>query len=145
MDSSVRGLEKAKRLAVEKSVTVDFRQADIDQWDWSPETYDNVVAVFIQFSPPEMRQRVFDGIRRTLKPGGILLLHGYTPKQVEYGTGGPPNPENMYTKALLTRSFAEFEILRLEEYEAEIAEGTGHKGHSALIDFIGRKPTEANR
>jgi len=25
-------------------------------------------------------------------------------------------------------------------YDAEIAEGTGHAGMSALIDYIGRKP-----
>ena len=29
------------------------------------------------------------GMRRALKPGGLLIIQGYTRKQLEYGTGGP--------------------------------------------------------
>ncbi len=49
-----------------------------------------VVAIFIQFAPPADRAMIFAGMKRTLKPGGMLLLHGYRPEQVDYGTGGPP-------------------------------------------------------
>ena len=67
------------------------------------------------------------------------MLHGYTPKQVEYRTGGPSNPENMYTAPLLADRFGDMEILHLEEYEREVQEGQGHSGLSALIDLIARK------
>ena len=46
----------------------------------------------------------------------------------------------MYTADLLRRAFASFEILHLKDYEAEIDEGPGHSGHSALIDLVARKP-----
>ena len=76
----------------------------------------------------------------TLKPGGVLMLHGYRPEQLAYGTGGPRAEENLYTEALLRESFAELEILALESYDREIDEGVGHSGMSALIDLVARKP-----
>jgi len=60
-----------------------------------------VVAIFIQFAGPGLRARIFAGIKRALRPGGLLLLQGYRPKQLEYRTGGPPLVENLYTEELL--------------------------------------------
>jgi cyclopropane fatty-acyl-phospholipid synthase-like methyltransferase len=140
MDASPVGLAKAERLAGQRGVSIDFRQADLLTWTWEPDAYDLVVAVFFQFLGPDDRATVFDGIRRTVRPGGRLLLHGYRPEQVDYGTGGPPLRENMYTEDLLREAFAGFEIERLESYDTEIVEGTGHAGMSALIDLVARKP-----
>jgi SAM-dependent methyltransferase len=140
MDSSDVGLAKARRLADARGVAVDFRLADIDAWDWAPDAWDAVVAVFIQFAGPAMRRRIFEGIRRTLRPGGVLLLHGYAPRQVDYGTGGPPSRENMYTVPMLEQAFAGWEFLRLADYDAEIDEGAGHSGRSALVDLVARRP-----
>ncbi|MEZ5565402.1 MAG: hypothetical protein R3F24_07730 [Gammaproteobacteria bacterium] len=67
--------------------------------------YDLVAGIFIQFSPPAERELIFEGMKTTLKPGGTLLLHGYRPEQLEYGTGGPPHVENMYTENLLRSAF----------------------------------------
>jgi hypothetical protein len=75
---------------------------------------------------------------RSLKPGGLVLIEGYTPKQLEYNTGGPSKLENLYTAELLRSSFAGFEVLELREYEAELEEGSRHAGTSALIDFVAR-------
>ncbi|GAB4512047.1 MAG: class I SAM-dependent methyltransferase [Roseibium sp.] len=140
MDSSPVGLEKARRLAAEREVEVDFRMADLKSWRWTPEAYDVVAAIFIQFASPDFREEIFDGIERTLKPGGLLLLHGYTPRQLAYDTGGPSAVENLYEPDMLAERFGSWEILRLEEYTAELAEGAGHSGTSALVDLIARKP-----
>lgn len=140
MDSAATGIEKARRLAQAKGVEVDFRLADLKTWEWAPVKYDVVAAIFIQFAPPEFRAEIFNGIERTLKPGGLLLLHGYTPKQLDYKTGGPSAEENLYTRDMLSKRFGAWDILRLEEYEAELNEGAGHSGRSALIDLIARKP-----
>ena len=98
-----------------------------------------VVAIFFQFCAPPLRTRVFDSIKRALKPGGLLLMEGYTPKQREYKTGGPSEVENLYTRKLLEESFADFSSVEIREYDSEIHEGSGHGGMSALIDLVGRK------
>lgn len=140
MDSSSVGLEKARRLAADKGVAVDFRVADLRTWEWEAAVFDMVAAIFIQFAEPAFRAEIFAGMKRSVKPGGTILLHGYTPKQVEYGTGGPPLPELMYTSALLEDAFGNFDIVELSEYEAELSEGSGHSGQSALIDLVARRP-----
>ena len=79
---------------------------------------------------------------QAVAPGGLLLLHGYAPRQVEYGTGGPPNAANMYTTRMLADAFPGFDILRLEDYDTEVDEGSGHSGLSALVDLVARKPLD---
>ncbi len=140
MDSSIIGLKKAKRLSGMRGVDVDFLRADLESWDWQAARFDIVVAIFIQFAEPSFRAKIFDGIECTLKPGGVLMLHGYTPSQVGYGTGGPPNPDHLYTRAMLESRFGAWDIAELREYEMDLQEGTGHSGRSALIDLIARKP-----
>ncbi|MGS0758204.1 SAM-dependent methyltransferase, partial [Roseateles sp. GG27B] len=95
--------------------------------------------IFVQFADPLIRQRLFANIVACLKPGGTLLLLGYTPKQLDYRTGGPPFVSHLYTADLLREAFAELEILALQEYEAEISEGHGHSGYSALIGLVARR------
>ncbi|VAW21265.1 hypothetical protein MNBD_ALPHA12-2009 [hydrothermal vent metagenome] len=139
MDGSSVAVEKARELAKERGVTVDFNLADIMEWDWQNEAYDLVVAIFIQFSGPEDRQKVFAGLKKTLKKGGILMLHGYTVEQLEHGTGGPPCAENLYTTEMLSKTFSDMEILHLKAYERDVDEGRAHSGRSSLIDLIARK------
>lgn len=139
MDVSPRGVEKAQALAVARGVSVRTQVADLLTWSWEPEAYDAVVAVFIQFLGPDQRPAVFDGFQRTLRPGGRLLLHGYRPEQLAYGTGGPPLVDNLYTEEQLAASFSEMEIEVLASYDATITEGTGHNGMSALIDLVATK------
>ncbi len=140
MDGSEIGVAKSRSLAADAGVTIDHRVADVLTWDWEPDAFDLVVAIFIQFVGPVERAAVFDGMKRTVRPGGRLLLHGYRPEQIANGTGGPPIPENMYTEDLLRDAFGNFNIEQLKSYDAVIEEGTGHVGQSALIDLVATKP-----
>lgn len=133
-------IARARDLATERGVSVDFREVDILNHDWPEGAFDLVAGIFIQFVGPEARKIQFDGMKRSLKPGGVLLLHGYTPEQLEFGTGGPPFAENMYTEDQLADDFDGWEILENRAYEREVQEGRGHQGMSALIDFVARKP-----
>lgn len=139
VDISPVGQAKARALAQEAGVAMEVIEADLASWPWPAAAYDVVVAIFIQFAPPPVRAGIFAGMQRALKPGGLLILEGYRPKQLDYGTGGPPQAENMYTRALLETAFAGMEILHLAEYDADIAEGSGHKGMSALIDLVAKR------
>lgn len=138
-DVSPLALQKASALAENHKVTVSLEQADIREWEWVPERFDAIVCIFIQFAAPEDRARLFAGFHTALKPAGIVVLEGYTPRQLEFGTGGPRDRANLYTRELLQEAFAAFDILHLEEYESILAEGTKHVGRSALIDLTARK------
>ena len=133
------GVAKAHRLAAEHGVEVNYTVCDCDTYAWPEGAYDGVAAIFVQFADPALRRRLFGHIRRCLKPGGTLVLQGYTPRQLTYRTGGPPFESHLYTEALLREAFADLEIIELREYEAELAEGSGHCGHSALIGLVARR------
>lgn len=133
-------VEKARKLAAARGVSPRFVVAGVFDWAWPTEAFDVVAAIFIQFAAPAERGRLFRQIVEALAPGGVLILQGYTPKQLEYRTGGPPHVENLYTEALLRESFADLQILHLREHEDVIREGKGHNGTSALIDLAACKP-----
>ena len=138
-DASPVAVAKARELAKAREVTVDYHVADVEGWSWERDRFDLVVAVFIQFLGPEAMSDAFAKMQQTLRPGGRVLLHGYRPEQLEYRTGGPSDVENLYTEALLREAFKGTEIELLRSYDADLQEGEGHVGRSALIDLIARK------
>jgi len=138
-DIALRGVAKARALAAQAGVRVDHRVASVEEWTWTPESFEVVAAIFVQFAAPAVRARMFAGMLSTLAPGGWLLLQGYTPRQLEYRTGGPPNTDHLYTPPLLREAFAAHDVVELREHDAWLAEGTQHAGMSALIDCVVRK------
>ena len=140
IDFSPVALAKARSLARERGVKLETAEADLSKWRWPRAAFTAVVAIFIQFAGPALRERIFAGAKKALKPGGLLLLQGYRPKQLEYKTGGPSEIERLYTEEILRAAFGDFEILALDQHEEIVAEGTGHAGMSALIDLVARKP-----
>ena len=135
-DISDVGVSKARRLAEENHVKVEYTTAGCDEFTWKPNYYDGVVAIFIQFADPMLRSKLFENMARSLKPGGSILLVGYAPKQLEYGTGGPSELSHLYTPDMLREAFASLNIEVLEEYETELSEGEAHKGQSAVIGLV---------
>jgi cyclopropane fatty-acyl-phospholipid synthase-like methyltransferase len=146
IEISAVAVEKARRLAAGRQVEVRFILADMLAPDWPPaelhDSFDWVIGIFIQFVGSEEMERQFAAIKQLTRPGGRVLLQGYTPKQLGYKTGGPSAIENLYTPELLRTAFADWDIEEIVDYEDDISEGLGHKGRSALIGLIARKPQE---
>jgi len=140
VDFSPSGQRKASALARERGVDVRFELADVHTWAYPEAAFDVVAEIFTQFSAPAERARKWAGMRRALKPGGLLILQGYTPRQLQYGTGGPKEVENLYTRAMLEQAFRGFADMTIVEEERDIQEGTSHGGMSAVINLTARKP-----
>ncbi|MBB5213729.1 class I SAM-dependent methyltransferase [Parapusillimonas granuli] len=138
-DIAQAGVAKARKLAAEAGVSVQYHVAGCDEWPWQANAYDVIAAIFIQFADPEMRARLFANMVQALKPGGLLILQGYTPKQLEYKTGGPGVLSHLYTADMLREAFAALRIVELVEYEAELKEGDRHTGRSALVGLVAAK------
>ncbi len=139
IDFSPAAQQKAKALARDRGMRIAFEQADVHEWNYPDAAFDVVVEIFTQFSTPAERAKKWAGMRRALKSGGLMIIQGYTPKQLQYGTGGPKQIENLYTRALLEAEFRGFRDMRIAEEEVEMHEGTAHGGMSAVINFTARK------
>lgn len=139
-DFSPAAVTKAQQLAARRKVVVEFEVAELFGWNWTPSTYDLVAAIFIQFAAPAERERLFPLLVQTLKPGGMLILQGYRPEQLNYGTGGPPEPDHLYTEGLMRSLLRGMVILEMRSYDEAVDEGRGHSGMSALLGIVARKP-----
>jgi SAM-dependent methyltransferase len=138
-DASDIALSKAKQFVQDNQVEVEYFFSDTDSFDWQANAYDAVIAIFIQFADPAMRERIFQNAYKTLKSGGVFILQGYTPKQLEYKTGGPSLLEHLYTEEMIRDLCRDFEILDLSCYEKELNEGARHAGMSALLGLVAQK------
>ena len=139
IDFSPAAQGKARALAAERKVSVEFVRTDVHAWDYPQSAFDVVVEVFAQFSTPAERKLKWASMRRALKSGGLLIIQGYTPKQLDYGTGGPKQVENLYTRAMLEAAFGDLRDVTIVEEELEIHEGTSHGGMSAVINLTARR------
>jgi len=139
IDWSPNAQGKALALARRRGVVLRTALVDLVAWEWPVDVYDVIAAIFIQFLTPPERRHVFAGMRQALRPGGLVLIEGYRPEQLNYKTGGPSQVENLYTRELLEAEFAGLSELRIHEHDSMTREGTGHVGMAALIDLVGRK------
>ncbi|MBD3648123.1 MAG: class I SAM-dependent methyltransferase [Pseudomonadales bacterium] len=138
VDSSAMALAKAKKLALEKNVVLETVMADLTEHDLGEDRWDCIVSIFFHM-PSEIRRQVHGKVERAIRPGGMLILEAYTPKQLEFRTGGPPMEDYLMTLAALREDFANLEFLHAEEKEREVYEGKGHAGHAAVVQLVAKK------
>ena len=134
-----KGLAKVARLAQVRGVPVATIEADLEEWSIPAGSWDGIVSVFCHL-PPALRQRVLRQAVDGLRPGGVLLLTGYTPRQLAFGTGGPKETALLNEPADLRADLAGLDILRCEEVERDICEGRLHTGRAAVVELVARKP-----
>jgi SAM-dependent methyltransferase len=143
VDMSSVGLEKAESLARLHGVKVNTIVADLNHYVIEEGHWDLIVTIWLHVMP-DLRQRIHSGIVDGLRPGGAVVLEAYTPKQLKYGTGGPPKRDMLFTPSMLREDFAVGAGLRIEvcqETEREVIEGCGHTGTGAVVQFLAYKPT----
>jgi len=136
VEAAANAIVKAKALTAERGVEVRHEQVDLEEWDWPMAAYDAVVGIFFQFTDPIGRARMFAHMAAALRPGGVLLIEGYGPGQLQYGTGGPKSLDHLYDVEELRTAFPTLTVVLLEEYEVELDEGPRHRGMSALVDLV---------
>ncbi len=141
VEASGVGVAKARELAARRGVSIDAVQADLEAWSWPEASFDVVASIFVHFFP-EARVRMHGRMLRALRPGGLMILEAYTPRQLEHrkaGSSGGPPPEMLFTKELLAADFATTDIIELAEVEIVLAEGKRHNGPASVVRLIARR------
>ncbi|MCB9245463.1 MAG: class I SAM-dependent methyltransferase [Flavobacteriales bacterium] len=136
-DTSIMGRTKALDLAEELGVRISYEILGYEQFTGNGD-YDLVVAIF-NHMPPQIRANVHKQYIKALKPGGILLLEAFAPNQMPLQSGGPKDPDMLYTSAMLRQDFNELELISLTETSRMLNEGPYHSGKAELIQYVGRK------
>ena len=139
VDSSSVGLNKARKLAAEKNVTVEFVHADLANFDLGENQWDGIVSIFCPL-PSTLRKQLYEKLKVALKPQGVFLLEAYTPAQLQHGTGGGSSADVMQTKESLSSELSGLKFIHLAELERDVREGIYHTGIGAVVQAIAVKP-----
>jgi SAM-dependent methyltransferase len=138
VDRSRVGLAKARRLAAERSVALGAVLADLAGFPIAPHAFDVIVSIFCHL-PPRSRAQVHAAVVAGLRPGGVFVLEAYTPRQLAYGTGGPPVPELLVSLSDLETELDGLELAIAREVDRDVVEGRLHHGLGAVVQVLGFK------
>ena len=87
VDGSLVGLNKARKLAEENNVVVEFIHADLADYDLGENKWDGIISIFCPL-PSSLRKALYKRVIAGLKQNGVFLVEAYTPDQLKHGTGG---------------------------------------------------------
>ncbi len=142
VDASGVGLAKAEILARQRGVRIATEIADLDGYSLEPGAWDLIVSIFCHL-PAAMRRRLHAQVAQGLRPGGRLILEAYTPAQLAFGTGGPPDATLMVTLPSLRTELPGLRFEWARECERDVHEGRLHSGRGAVVQLIASRPEGA--
>ena len=126
VDFSAAGLARAGRLASERGVSLAWVQADLLAWQPEPGGYDLVLIAYLHL-PSAGLARVFRAAAAAVAPGGTLLVIGHDRDNIARGHGGPPDPDRLYTPALVTAALGGLDIRRAEQVPRTVRTPEGER------------------
>ena len=138
VDASLVGLNKARKLAEENQVVVEFIHADLADYDLGKNKWDGIVSIFCPL-PSSLRRELYKKVIVGLKQNGVFLLEAYTPDQLKHGTGGGNSVDVMQTKESLRLELGSLKFKHLTELERNVIEGVYHTGIGSVVQAIATK------
>lgn len=119
VDFSPVALERARRMAAEASVPVEWVEADILDWD-PGRTYDLVLVAYVHLPPPD-REALMKRVVTWVGDGGRLLVIGHDVATA--GVSGPPHPDLLWTPDIARAAAGSLDVVVAEQRERETPEG----------------------
>jgi SAM-dependent methyltransferase len=116
VDFSEVALERARKLAAEAGVEVEWVHADVATYPAEPEAFALVLVSYLQVPGPE-RRAMLGRAAAALAPGGELLLIGHALRNRTEGVGGPQQPSVLWDPETLATELraAGLRVERCEE------------------------------
>jgi len=137
-DMSEEARKKAMKLARNENVTIKYNHSDFEAIDFPENHFDFIALIYAHF-PDEKRQGYHRQLVNFLKPGGKILLEGFSIEQLQYNSGGPQNKAMLFTKNVLLNDFQSLNEIDIESGIINLQEGEHHKGEAAVIRMTGIK------
>jgi len=142
-DQSEEGKKKALQLALLKGVEIEYAVTSVEEFEAAEESFDALVLIFAHF-PAGVRKEFHQKLASMLKPGGILILEGFSKQHLEFNSknpqaGGPKDLGMLFSEEELQDDFSGFRIQFLEERIVNLNEGEFHSGESAVVRLVAEK------
>jgi 2-polyprenyl-3-methyl-5-hydroxy-6-metoxy-1,4-benzoquinol methylase len=137
-DTSIEGKKKAELLALKNGVTINYQIDNYESVDFPKNAFDSIVLIYTHIHPLK-RKEYHQKFISFLKPGGILILEGFSKKQIKNNTGGPQNVDMLFSDDELRDDFSQFSKLEISETNTLLNEGPFHQGIASVIRIVGIK------
>ena len=137
-DPSTEGKRKAENLASANGVSIDYQIAGYENIQYMPNSFDCIVLIFAHTHPLK-RTEVHQKMISFLKPGGTVILEGFSKNQISYNSGGPRDMNMLFSKEEMEFDFRHLSKLKINEVEVDLNEGQFHQGKAAVIRILGVK------
>lgn len=139
VDLSEKGREKALALAAAHGVSLEYQIAKIQDYPFAQNgPWDAIGLIYAHF-PPEIRFKIHQKCVKALRPGGHLILEAFNRKQLGRLSGGPKDPDMLYSKTTLEDDFEPLELLEAGAYTVYLEEGEGHNGLAEVVRILAKK------
>lgn len=143
-DISEAGKTKAIKLAESHNLKISYKVVSVEDFEAEKESFELLVLIFAHF-PSEKRKAYLRKLIQYLKPGGVLILEGFSKEHIKFNSvdekaGGPKDEAMLFSKEELEEDFTGLEFLTLTEEIVSLDEGLYHSGESAVIRLVARKP-----
>jgi 2-polyprenyl-3-methyl-5-hydroxy-6-metoxy-1,4-benzoquinol methylase len=138
VDYSEEGKRKAEVLASKEKVQLNYELKDLTEFFPKPKSYD-AIGIFYAHLEPEVRKILFEKCINALRQNGLILFECFDKDQLSYSSGGPKNPELLYSLEEVVVAFIDLWFEKLSKEKVFLQEGNGHVGEGIVIRFIGRK------
>jgi len=133
VDFSSVAIDRARRMAAERGVDVEWIHADILEWE-PARTFDLVLIVYIHL-PPKKRDRLMRNAVGWVAPGGRFFLVGHDAATA--GVSGPPDPEILWTPEIAVESTSPLEVVVAERRYRDT-----ENGRAADTVLLAHRPEE---
>ncbi len=125
-DLSTEGKRKAEKLASENGASINYQIAGYENIQYTPNSFDCIVLIFAHTHPLK-RTEIHQKLITYLKPGGTLILEGFSKKQISYNSGGPRDVNMLFSKEELEMDFGHLSKLIINDAVVDLNEGPFHK------------------
>jgi SAM-dependent methyltransferase len=127
VDFSRVGLEKGRKLSAARGVDearVDWIVADLRDFEPDRDFYDLVLIAYLQVSPA-LRATVMARAAAVLAPGGTAFVVGHDLTNLTEGTGGPQDPDVLYTPEAVRAELPGLRVVRAERVHRTVERDGG--------------------
>lgn len=134
VDFSPVALSKARRIAGDRGVEVEWIEADLADWNPSAERFDLVILFYLQL-PAKQRHEVYGRMAGAVSAGGTILIVGHDSDNLSHGYGGPQDPQFLFSAEDAASDLTGLKILKAERVRRPV---TSDDGERVALDALVR-------
>ncbi len=137
-DFSEVARDKALKRARGQQLAIDYFTGDLTAAKFPENTFDAVGLIFAHL-PVHQRRDFHHNCLQALKPGGTLILEGFSKEQLAFQSGGPKDEAMLFDGLMLREDFQKLTSVQVQKLHVTLHEGSFHQGPAAVIRLTGVK------